>query len=135
MTRRPLRPIVASGLACLLATAWVVSAAADSIEYAPREEHALADRNKDGVIDRGEFHVRMVEVFYHADTDRDGLLVLPELERIDEAMVYRPADRDGDGKLTLSEYVDHRFEGFDAADTNDDGVLSVSEVVEAWEAP
>jgi Ca2+-binding EF-hand superfamily protein len=121
-----------------LALVWAPVASADSMDspdYEPREEHLNADRNGDGAIDRGEFHVRMVEIFYHADSDRDGLLVLIELQRIGEEMVYESADRDGNGKLTLSEYVDHRFEAFEETDKNDDGLLSVQEVVDAWETP
>lgn len=122
----------------LLVTLALVAAApavADSMDYDARESHSLVDVNKNGYVDRGEFHVRMVEVFYHADADKDGLLVLVELQSIHEDMVYLPADDDGDGKITLIEYVDHRFDGFDAADQNSDGQLSVEEIVQAYEGP
>ena len=135
MTGRASRGRGAFALLAGLALVCPFGARADSMDYAPREEHAAVDRNHDGSIDRGEFHVRMVEVFYHADGDRDGLLVVVELERIDEEMVHGPADRDGDGKLTLSEYVDQRFEGFDEADVDDDGLLSLQEVIDAYEGP
>lgn len=119
----------------ILALVAAAPAVADGIDYEPREIHSLVDKNKDGHVDRGEFHVRMVEVFYHADKDKDGLLVLVELQSIDEDIVYLPADDDGDGKITLIEYVDHRFDGFNAADKNGDGQLTVTEVVEAYEGP
>ena len=38
----------------------------------PAEPFAVADRNSDGFIDRGEFHQRMTEVFFFADRNREG---------------------------------------------------------------
>ncbi len=66
---------------------------------------------------------------------RDGALVLVELQKVDEDMVFEPADANVDGKVTLSEYVDQRFESFDEADVNSDGLLSVEEVIDAYEGP
>jgi hypothetical protein len=122
-------------LSALLLAFGAAPATADGGDYDARKAHAAADKNKDGSVDRGEFRIRMVEVFYHADTNKDGVLVLVELQAIDEGMVHSPADHDRDQKLDLSEYVDHRYEGFDAADKNSDGRLSVEEVVEAYGAP
>jgi len=107
----------------------------DSVDYEPREAHAKADKNGDGLVDRREFHVRMVEIFYHDDANKDGFLVPEELEKINEDMVFAPADRNHDGKLTMSEYIDQRFEAFEAADVDSDGGLSVQEVIDAWEGP
>jgi len=129
MMRSTTIAILASALLALGAA----PAGADSVEDGAREAHSETDRNGDGQIDRDEFYVRMVEVFYRADTNKDGVLVLPELQAIDEDMVFEPADKDGDGKVTLTEYVDQRFESFDEADVNSDGVLSVEEVVDAYE--
>jgi Ca2+-binding EF-hand superfamily protein len=122
-------------LASVLLAVGAAPAVADAVDDDAKEAHAETDRNGDGSIDRNEFYIRMVEIFYAADTDKDGVLVLPELQKIDEDMVYEPADTDGDGKVTLSEYVDHRFESFDDADVNSDGLLSVSEVIDAYEGP
>ena len=110
-------------------------ASADSLDYEPREAHAKADKNDDGQVDRLEFHVRMVEIFYHDDVNKDGFLVPEELARIHEQMVFEPADRNHDGKLTMSEYIDQRFEAFEDADVDSDGGLSVQEVIDAWEGP
>jgi Ca2+-binding EF-hand superfamily protein len=110
-------------------------AGADAVDDDARAAHANSDRDADGKIGRDEFYVRMVEIFYHSDTDKDGSLILVELQKIDEDMVFEPADVNNDGKLTLEEYVDQRFESFHEADVNSDGLLSVEEVIDAYEGP
>ncbi len=91
---------------------------------------ALVDKNKDGRIDREEFHQRMTEVFFFADIDKDGQLTFAELAAVTKVdpEVFKRADRDGDGKLSLYEfmYVIHR--DFDAADKNQDGVIDLQEL-------
>ncbi len=98
----------------------------------PRAAHAVADENHDGELDREEFHHRMVQIFYFADTDRDGLVSLGELKVFDEEKLFRDADRDRDSKISLKEFVDARFDNFRDADTDSDGTLSVQEVVDAF---
>jgi Ca2+-binding EF-hand superfamily protein len=110
-------------------------AGADSVGDEARAAHTDTDRNNDGEIDRSEFYARMGEIFYHADGDKDGVLVPAELAAIDEDMVFEPADTNDDGKVTLVEYVDQRFVIFHEADLNSDGVLSVDEVVGVYEGP
>ncbi len=101
----------------------------------PRAAHAQADLNGDGQIDRREFHMRMVEVFYHADTDKTGFLTAAELNK---ATVFEEdfsgADKAGDGKISLYEFIEYRFDDFDAADTDGNGLLSVDEVIAAFES-
>ena len=122
-------------LTSVLLAVWAAPAGADSMDGEARAAHSESDRNADGRVDRNEFYVRMVEIFYGADGDKDGVLILVELQKIDEDMVFEPADNDGDGKVTLSEYVDQRFESFHEADVNSDGMLSVEEVIDAYEGP
>jgi len=101
----------------------------------PRAAHAQADLNGDGQIDRREFHLRLVEVFYHADTDKSGFLTP---EQLNKATVFEEdfseADRNGDGKISLYEFIDYRFDDFDEVDTDSNGLLSVEEVTAAFEA-
>lgn len=91
---------------------------------------ALADKNKDGRIDREEFHQRMTEVFFFADVDKDGQVTYAELIAVTpvDPEAFKRADRDGNGKLSLYEfmYVIHR--DFDAADKNQDGVIDLQEL-------
>ena len=91
---------------------------------------ALTDKNKDIRIDREEFHLRMTEVFFLADVDKDGQLTFAELvavEKVDPE-AFKRADPDGNGKLSVYEfmYVIHR--DFDAADKNQDGVIDLQEL-------
>ena len=100
----------------------------------PRAAFAETDANRDGRVDREEFHHRVVEIFFHGDRDKDGYLTPAELQI---AVVFpedfADADRDSDGRIALYEFVQVRFATFDEVDADHDGVLSVEEVVEAFE--
>ena len=88
--------------------------------------HDAVDKNDDGVIDRGEFQVLIIEIYYLADDDKDGTLTRAELEEVRPG-VFDAADANGDDKLTLREYENARFGDYEAADTDEDGVVSLSE--------
>ena len=96
----------------------------------PRAAHAQADQNGDGQIDRREFHLRMVEIFFHADADKNGFMKPEELNRatgLEED--FSKADKNGDGKIMLHEFIEFRVDLFDEADADSNGSLSVDEVV------
>ena len=99
----------------------------------PRAAHAATDKNHDGEIDHAEFQERIIEVFYFADKDKDGLVKPGELKTFDEAELFENADKNGDGKLSLKEFVAARFQNFEDADTDKNGTLSVDEVVAEFE--
>ena len=88
--------------------------------------HDAVDKNDDGVIDRGEFQILIIEIYYLADDDKDGTLTEKELEEV-EPGVFEAADANEDDKLTLREYENARFGDYEAADANDDGVVSLPE--------
>jgi len=95
------------------------------------EVMATADKNHDGRIDREEYDQRMTEVFFFADTDKDGKLSWEELQAVvvdAEPQRFKAADTDGDGKLALYEYLYVLHADFTAADKNHDGVLDMEEV-------
>jgi hypothetical protein len=125
----------------LLALALVLSAASSSADdpkqkptHDPRVAFAEADLNDDGQVDRREFHLRMVEVFFHSDKDKDGFMKPEELNRatvIEED--FHDADNDHDGKISLYEFIEFRFYLFDEVDTDSNGRLSLEEVVTAFE--
>ncbi len=88
--------------------------------------HGQADRNGDGVVDRREFQLRMVDVFYLQDADKDGRLTRAELPGA-SAKVFTVADRNGDGALDMKEFLAARAQDFARADADGDGGLSVAE--------
>ena len=99
------------------------------------EPFDLTDIDKNGSIDRQEYQRRMVEVFYFADRNKDGVVTIEELAAIEtvDQKAFRGADKNGDGKLTVQEFVAYRIVDFDAADKNKDGVLTYEEV-QTWTA-
>jgi hypothetical protein len=102
------------------------AARADQHLDAEAAAHDAVDKNDDGVIDRGEFQILIIEIYYLADDDKDGTLTQKELEEV-EPGVFEAADANEDDKLTLREYENARFGDYEAADTDDDGVVSLPE--------
>ena len=99
------------------------------------EPFGLTDYDKNGRIDRQEYQKRMVDVFYFADRDKNGVVTVEELaviEEVDQA-AFRAADKNRDRRLTVEEFVAYRMIDFDAADKNNDGVLTYDEV-QTWTA-
>lgn len=91
------------------------------------------DRNKDGRIDRVEYHERMVDAFFIIDANRDGYLTLDEIQkrvRGADPVRIKAADTNGDGKLSLDELQRAVAQDFDASDKNADGALERQEVKE-----
>ena len=92
-----------------------------------KERFVGADKNRDGKIDREEFHQAAVESFYFRDTSRKGYLVIEQLKEASPE-AFKAANRKGDGRLTLQEYVNALFIDFDKADTDKDGSLTFEEI-------
>ena len=90
-----------------------------------------SDKNQDGEIDLEEYHVRLTDVYFLIDADKDGKLTLVEIKKyaIDmDSKDFEAADTDGDGKLSMGEYHNALDEDFDAADKDQDGELDRNEV-------
>jgi Ca2+-binding EF-hand superfamily protein len=92
-----------------------------------RERFRSTDKNADAKIDREEFHLRTVEIFYFLDKQRKGYLLIAEIDNVTPER-FRGADANGDGRLSLEEFLNARFRDFEAADGNKDGVLTLEEV-------
>lgn len=101
--------------------------------YNPRTAFSQSDTDRSGAVDRRELYDRCVEVFYHADGDKDGFLVVEESRRLPHIDDLKRGDSDRDGRLSVNEYVRIRDLEFEAADGDKDGELTVDEVVEAWQ--
>jgi Ca2+-binding EF-hand superfamily protein len=94
----------------------------------PRAAHAETDRNKDGMVDREEFHERQVDIFYTADLDKNGNLTEVEFATLDTKTTFTEMDKNKNGSVSMYEFISYRFAQFDVADTDHDGLLSVEEV-------
>ena len=120
-------------LAAALVAAGSAYAADASPKPDPRQAFKETDTNGDGVIDHQEFHVRIVEVFYFADANKDGYLDPNEVKVLVFADDFTENDKDANGRVSLREFLRVRFADFTKTDTDGEGVLSVDEVVTAWE--
>jgi len=102
-------------------------------KHDPRVAFAETDTNHDGVIDHAEYQVRITEVFFSADRNKDGFLDAQELKQLIFPDDFTADDKDRDGRVSLREFLRVRFHDYDVADVNHDGVLSLEEVVAAFE--
>jgi Ca2+-binding EF-hand superfamily protein len=82
-------------------------------------------------VDHEEFQIRIVEVFFFADANKDGSLDPTELKQLAFPDDFADDDKDKNGRVSLHEFLRVRFIDFQQTDDDGDGVLSVDEVVEA----
>ena len=76
-----MRPIATLILTAGLVVGGSAALAADAPKkHDPRVAFAETDSNHDGFVDHEEYHVRIVEVFYAADTNKDGFLTPDEMK-------------------------------------------------------
>ena len=120
-------------LAILVTSVALAGGAARADKYTPAAEdpraaHAETDRNKDGQLDREEFHERLVDIFYAADVNKDGSLTREEFATLDVETNFAEMDKNENGSVSMYEFVSYRFEQYADADTDHDGLLSLREV-------
>jgi Ca2+-binding EF-hand superfamily protein len=92
---RRLAPVLVAALAIAGLLAIAPRASAEDI----RESFEETDLDHNGVIDRQEYRRRMVEVFYFADKNKDGVVTIEELRAVGpvDPQNFRAADKRGDG--------------------------------------
>jgi Ca2+-binding EF-hand superfamily protein len=96
------------------------------------EIFAQTDSNGDGFVDRREYYIRVVDVYYLADVDRNGTLDAKEFEWTLMGE-FEDADANGDAKVTLPELMNQGADLLEVADTDGDGQLSWKETTDAFE--
>lgn len=100
----------------------------------PRGMLAKADRNGDGVVERGEAASMRGEMFDRLDRRNRGYLVISAAPRKMKARgeqmraLLVAADADRDGKVTRQEFVSSPMPAFDRADANRDGRIDSKEL-------
>jgi Ca2+-binding EF-hand superfamily protein len=112
------------------------SAAAPAPGYDVGAAFAETDTNRDGSIQIDEFFDRLVEIYFHADTDKNGTLSAQEFAKA--VVIQQPVsevDSNGDGAVDRREFVRSRLPLFQQADLDRDGELSLDEVKAALEGP
>ena len=91
---------------------------------------AISDKNDDNRIDREEYHQRMTEVFFFADTNKDSNLTMNEIQVIEEIdpLHFEATNRDGNQALSVYEYLYALHKDFETADRDKDGTLDMEEL-------
>jgi len=129
---RPLFPLLLLAIS-VAAFTYAARAGDQQTPYDVKAAFTETDTNGDGEIDLCEFHARVVEVFYSADTNKDGFLSPEEYARLPFSGDFKDADPAGRGRISLHDFIAARYRQFVEADTNHDGALSLEEVVAAYE--
>ncbi len=119
------------GLIAALAGMLAIAPPAHTSETNARTVMGSCDKNADQRIDREEYHSYVSESFYFVDQDKDGHLVLEEIEHHVRAMDRdraASADKDSDGRLSIHEFWSALHKDFEDADLDDDSMLDMDEL-------
>ncbi len=88
----------------------------------------IVDTNKDGLVDRIEYRLNKMDVFFSRDKNRDKKLSREELSNI-SAATFSAIDKDGDNLMSAFEFNQADIAKFDAVDQNDDGSITLNEFI------
>jgi Ca2+-binding EF-hand superfamily protein len=87
------------------------------------------DMDGNQVIDRTEFIIQKMMVFYVRDINRDLKLSASELP-VFATDVFKSADADGDGSISAFEFNQAEVGMFENLDENADALITFSEFIE-----
>ena len=91
----------------------------------------ITDLDGDDRIDIKEYHLRITDVYFFLDTDKDGKLTVVEIQRsmpnLDADQIGK-ADVNGDNIITIYEFRYVLYKDFETMDKNQDGSLDKQEM-------
>lgn len=90
------------------------------------EVFAALDEDGNGRVDRAEWQIRKMAIFYVRDENHDLQLGRDELPKLGREP-FGDADLDEDGSLSGYEFNQATFSRFEHADADDDGAVSAGE--------
>jgi len=88
----------------------------------------IVDTNKDGLVDRIEYRLNKMDIFFSRDKNRDRHLSREELSNM-SAATFGAVDKDGDNLISAFEFNQADISKFEAIDLNDDGSITFDEFV------
>ena len=88
----------------------------------------IVDANKDGLVDRTEFRLNKMDVFFSRDKNKDRHLSREELSNMGGA-TFSAVDKDGDNLMSAFEFNQADISKFKAVDLNNDGSITFDEFV------
>ena len=110
-------------LSALSAFVWLTGAAVAQENGLLQGQQDYVDTDDNGAVQRGELDVFIDQAFVQLDANKDGVLVVTEVEKILTAEQFAAVDANGDGKVTKAELLKQARADFAAADHNRDGQL------------
>ena len=88
----------------------------------------IVDINKDGLVDRIEYKLNKMDIFFSRDQNRDRHLSRKELSKM-SAATFSAVDKDGDNLISGYEFNQADISKFEAVDLNNDGSITFDEFV------
>ena len=88
----------------------------------------IVDTNKDGIVNRIEYRIKKMDIFFSRDKNRDRNLNREELSKMSTA-TFSAVDKDGDNLISAFEFNQADISKFEAVDLNNDGSITFDEFV------
>jgi hypothetical protein len=107
----------------LSAFVWLTGAAVAQENGLVQGQEDYVDTDHNGAVKRGELDVFIGQAFVQLDANKDGVLVVTEVEKILTPEQFAAVDHNGDGKVSKTELLNQAHADFAAADHDHDGTL------------